>query len=345
MRPKLISRPFVLYVAKPDRPAFLQHMERCRSGLAGVISELTLQPRGAGRRPLPVQLSSTPIRRAGSLAVRFRTIVSDLSERRRAEDQLTAYQERLRAMSAELSITEERERRRIALALHDNLGQVLALARIKLGTLRKELPESEKLLELQQLLGEAIQQTRQLTLELSPPTLYTLGLPAAVEWLGELFRKHGLEVQVVSDLSVPPTDDIKSLLFQAVRELLTNVVKHARAKRATVTLGTKGDCVEVIVDDDGVGYPRTNGAKRREAASDGAGSASNGDGSGFGLFNLRTRIEYLGGKFLLESHPGGGRGPVDRALQLPAPGSRLPAAGCQPLGRLPAPGDARSRTE
>ena len=136
-------------------------------------------------------------------------------------------------------------------------------------------------------------QTRSLTLELSPPILYEIGLEAAIEWLAERTqRDHGLLATVCDDgQSKPLPEEFRAELFNAVRELLFNVVKHARAKSVGIRLSRCGDMYEIVIEDDGIGFE----ANMQVATS-----------SGFGLFSIRDRISHLGGRFQVDSAPGRG---------------------------------------
>src|SRR5687768_16930330 len=299
-RERLIGMPLMPHVVKEDRKAFLKHMMRCRGGELRVTTELRVRPRMA--LPIHVHLTSRPGPLTANGRQTYRTALVDVPALKERDAELEEYRQRLRSLTSELATTEERERRRIATALHDNLGQVLALTRIKLGGLPKMLtpdlnqdgPASRTMAEVQQLVADAIKQTRSLTMELSPPVL-SLGLEAAVEWLAEQNRGHGLAVEVRSFLrSLQLPEEVKILLFEAVRELLNNVIKHARATRAVVTLRNLGGRVEASVEDDGVGISKTSDDPLLMR------------GDGFGLFSLRTRMEYLGGSLHIAAPPEGG---------------------------------------
>jgi len=224
-------------------------------------------------------------------------MVEDVTSRKQAEAEIRTYQQQLRSMASELSLTEERERRRLATELHDHVGQILALAQIKLGAL-KESAGSTALAgpmdEIRRLIEQTIQYTRSLTFELSPPILYDLGFEAAVEWLAEMMQEqHGLRIEVQTDKGPKPLDDeIRVLLFQAVRELLVNVIKHAQATRVRVGIGREGTSLRIKVEDNGVGLPVSLDAPLA--------------GRGFGLFSIRERLKYLGGHLEAESEPGQG---------------------------------------
>lgn len=202
----------------------------------------------------------------------------------------------LRRLAAEVTLAEERERRRIAEDLHDHLGQALALMKIRLQGLRGDAVfggHGAALEELVALSDQAIRYTRGLTFELSPPILYELGLGPALEWLGEdTARRHGLRVTVKDRARASLPDDLKVMLWKSVRELLHNVVKHAQARRVDVTLTARDGLVVVEVVDDGRGFDA--GAARRDA------------GDRFGLFSIEERLRQLGGSLELDSAPGRG---------------------------------------
>lgn len=226
-------------------------------------------------------------------------IVEDINERKRTEDEIRAYQEQLRAMASEISLVEERERRRLATDLHDNIGQTLALAQIKLGEF-KELAESNamsgSLDEIRQLVELAIKSSRELTFELSPPILYDLGFESAVEWFGDYLQEHhGLQVSVQADEHYKPLgNETMVLLFQMVRELMLNAAKHAQGQKVEVSIRRDGDNLLIDVTDDGVGFHRQQLETSREKPR------------GFGLFSIRERIECIGGSIRIDSRPNRG---------------------------------------
>jgi PAS domain S-box-containing protein len=226
---------------------------------------------------------------------------SEVEERLRTEQSLMKHQWQLRKLSSALVQTEERERRRISTAIHDGIGQTLAATKIKLGAIRSSLPSDEllgQLDEVRDLISSAIQETRTLTFELSLPVLYEIGLKPALEWLAEQYqRKYGLPVTINADgceeaLDVPD----RVFLFQAVRELCFNVVKHARATQAMVSIHSEGDSgiIRCEVADDGAGFDVKKDAQTADAQM------------GFGLFRIREQLRQCGGLLALETNPGSG---------------------------------------
>jgi signal transduction histidine kinase len=220
--------------------------------------------------------------------------VTDVTQRRRAEEEIHAYQVRLQHMAFDAAVTEERERRRLAIELHDWIGQDLALAKIKLTPLRGELAgEPRKAVDgAVELLEKAIDDSRTLVFELSPPVLYDLGLKEALAWLAEdVEKRHGLQIEVTDDGADKPLDDAaKAVVFRAVRELVMNVLKHAKAPAAKVSLRRADDHVQIDVEDRGVGFDP-------DTPSD---QASRG---GFGLLSVREQVGRLGGTLKIESAP------------------------------------------
>ncbi len=223
----------------------------------------------------------------------------EIEEKRRAEQDLIASRDQLRSLATELVVTEERERRALARDLHDSVAQLLALSKLEVEDLRTRTEDGAAATTLDNvrdhLLG-AIAQTRTLMFNLSPPALYARGLGPALENLGEQLEKlHGISI-TLADEEAPPdlAEDLRILLYRAVRELLLNVVKHARAGEVTVSLRAERDGLTVVVADDGVGFEAaaTMAASRRSPS--------------FGLFSIRERLDHLGGGFQVDSTPGRG---------------------------------------
>jgi PAS domain S-box-containing protein len=231
---------------------------------------------------------------SGQLIVSF---VTDISRRREAEQKIRDYQGKLQKMAFEAAVAEERERRRIAVDLHDRIGQSLALAQIKLSSVREAVSGAPRAAidEAVELIAQSVTDTRTLTFELSPPVLYDLGLKEALAWLvEEVEKQHGLRIELVDDAADKPLDDATAaLVFRAVRELLMNVLKHAKAGTARVSLRRTNDDVDIEVEDKGVGFDATDLAPRPGSG-------------GFGLFSVREQINRLGGTVEVVSAPAQG---------------------------------------
>ncbi|WP_306600888.1 PocR ligand-binding domain-containing protein [Geothrix sp. 21YS21S-2] len=214
-----------------------------------------------------------------------------VSERTGESEQLAS---ELRALVAELAGTEQRERKHLADILHDHLQQFLVAARLQLtlvpGEKKAGLPARVQVVD--SILQEALAASRSLAVELCPPVLSQAGLVPALVWLAQrteessLFRVH---VRAGSPIE-PRSETVRFLLFQSVRELLLNAVKHSGGKEAWLTLDRlEGGWIRITVEDRGRGFPPGITASRT-------------DGS-FGLFNIRQRLGCLGGRVEIESHP------------------------------------------
>jgi two-component system NarL family sensor kinase len=222
--------------------------------------------------------------------------LSERSHRRSVEQRLVLSQKELRSLTTELALSEERERRKIAQAIHDKIGQVMAIVNIKIQALLAATPDAELariLSDIQELISEVIKDSRSLTFDLSPPILYELGFKAALEWFVERVEEQfGFIVHLNCQLrELPLSLEWRVMLFLAARELLINVAKHARAKSAQISVEKKNQAVIVTVRDDGVGMDMTRfkrGAASRE---------------GFGLFSIQERMKHMGGRFDISSKP------------------------------------------
>ena len=226
-------------------------------------------------------------------------LIENISERRQAEEKILNYQTLLRSLTSNSSLAEEHNRRRLATDLHDHIGQVLSLTKIKLSELEESLShnENESLLkDIANSIEQTIKYTRSLMFEISPPILYDLGFEETIEWLSERFtRQHGVKIQLIKDQQPKPLNTEASiLLFQAVRELLSNVVKHASATLVNISIEIDGNDLRVMVEDNGVGFdPRILDPQLTQT-------------KGLGLFSICERLGYLGGCLEIESKPGQG---------------------------------------
>jgi PAS domain S-box-containing protein len=233
--------------------------------------------------------------------VHFLTYIRDITNRKLNEEKLREYQESLRQLANELNTTEERERKRFAADLHDHIGQSLVLAKLelgRLGELTNPLDENVRssIERLDDTMDQAIHETRSLTQDLSPQVLYAFGFDAALEWLAEnMQERYELVCHIESrNKPTPLNNDCAVVAFQAVRELLINVVKHAGIKEASVCVTRTESAVVIEVEDHGKGFVADKLVLPRS------------HGGGFGLFSIRERLSLLGGRLEIHSKPAGG---------------------------------------
>jgi PAS domain S-box-containing protein len=203
----------------------------------------------------------------------------------------------LRKLASELVLAEERERKRLAVTLHDEVAQTLAAARMRVDLMRSISGGDafrQTFEEAQELLSHAIRQTRALMKDISNPVLYDMGLRSAVEALAEQIRdRHGIQVKCsfegpLSSLS----QDLNVMIFQVVKELLQNVVKHSGARGATIRINEDKESVRTIVADDGEGFD-INDINAPDYVE-----------GGFGLFSIRERVKSFNGSIQIKSKPG-----------------------------------------
>ncbi len=237
--------------------------------------------------------------RTDDLAHTVETLQEEVERRIRAEKVLRGQSAQLRAMASELTLAEQRERGRLAKILHDGLQQILVGANLHIEMLQRvDHPRVQSgAAAVRALIQEAIETSRSLTAELSPPILREGGLVAGLQWLVRWMEdKHRLHVDLDAPDAIPRlSDDTAILLFQTIRELLFNVVKHAGVSEARVEVAKEGEQVRVIVADRGQGF-----------AFEGADASQETVGSGLGLLSIHERIGYMGGKVHVESVPGQG---------------------------------------
>lgn len=220
---------------------------------------------------------------------------AEIEERERTEGRLRAAQNNLRAMASEIILADEKSRKQFATELHDSVIQTLGAAKMRTHMFQDLIPKKvvTQFAEVQELLSQAIKESRQIMAELSPPVLSELGFIPAMEWLTEQFSsQNGVEIKFKArngQSTEPLVHEVQVLLFQATRELLMNIVKHSKAKMAMVLIVQKKDTIRVTVKDDGVGFHGK--VSFRE------------DKGGFGLFSIRERLRYLGGQLIIESKP------------------------------------------
>jgi PAS domain S-box-containing protein len=186
-------------------------------------------------------LEERVLQRTTELAKAIRNLRDENEQRKKAEEMLLKSQKELRLLASEQALAEERVRRRLATDVHDNISQNLAATKLSLSSLRDSVSSSEfanPLDEAIELLSQTIENTRSLTVELSPPVLYDLGLEAAVKWLlRRMKRLHSLSGKLeLHGTFETLRHNVEILLFQAIRELLFNVVKHAKALNVIVSI-------------------------------------------------------------------------------------------------------------
>lgn len=224
-------------------------------------------------------------------------ILHDITQRTRAQEEVTRANDELRELSLAMIEVREAERTRIARELHDELGQVLTALKMDVELFSTKIPPDradlvEHAASMNRLLDSTVATTRRISSDLRPLVLDDLGLGAAAEWLLEgLAQRAGIAFELKMDPSCAELGEpYASMLFRVMQESLTNVARHARATRVTVRLMREGDDAVLTVSDNGVGMKADSRAK---------------PGS-FGLRGIRERVLLLGGKLAIVDEISGG---------------------------------------
>ena len=243
--------------------------------------------------PLPVHLSLNPLRLESTRAVCL--IASDLSEAKRAEQELRASSEQLRNLAARLLSVREEERTRIAREIHDELGQSLTAVKIDLAWLASRLSGRngrmhERIRSTRQLADGIIHSVRRISTNLRPAVL-DLGLAAALEWQAQEFQtRTGIQCKLRLPAREVGAPHVSTALFRIFQETLTNVARHAKATRTEVVLHKQRDRLVLLIRDNGRGFDPADPSLLKS----------------LGLLGMRERAAVLGGQVNVSSAPGKG---------------------------------------
>ncbi|MEI7436863.1 MAG: PAS domain S-box protein [bacterium] len=228
-------------------------------------------------------------------------IGTDVTARRQLEAESLIYQQRLRNLAERLTATEEEDRWRISSYIHDTILQDLSLATLRLGLITQAQSDLQsqavpgQLLQLRSLLNTTIDECRMVMSDQTPPLLYELGLiPALNEFASQLKTKHGAQL-IVEDIGQEKymPHSLRGLLFESIRELIMNAIKHAGPCVIYVSVNHRDNGLLISVNDNGKGFAAE---KVRKPSRSG----------GFGLFSIRQRLEGMAGQLEIESAPGKG---------------------------------------
>jgi PAS domain S-box-containing protein len=293
----VLGRPLSQLVPEGVREAHVLHMDRfmCTKGESRAMAsniEITGLRSDGTEFPIESTISQTLIEGKPQLTA----VLRDITQRRRAEENLREMNRQLRSLSASLQEVREQERTRIAMELHDELGQQLTGLKLELSWLGGRLKEGrqatpDEVGAMRRMLDAAIASVRRIATELRPLILDDLGFGEAVAWqTSEFAKRSGLEITLDLQAEELVKDDVlATALFRIVQESLTNVVRHAGASRVQVRLARDEDHLVLTVVDNGSGIaggPRT--------------------GSGIGLVSMRERATALGGQLSIAGVAGVG---------------------------------------
>jgi signal transduction histidine kinase len=252
------------------------------------------------------QFTRASLDKAITNAIEKIALKRDLAEKQRKLAEQAVYLEEknreIRMLASELTLAEQRERRRISQFLHDSLQQTLYGLRVRTHLIQLDAPDElmqksqEHFQDMDQLINQAIDSIRTLTIELSPPVLKGEGLDVAFEWLAVQMRElHNLNIELkFSGNCRVASEDLRVLVFQLARELLFNVVKHAGVNQAKLEMFEQNGQLVIHIKDEGVGFDVGVMAESQDHRT------------GFGLYSVRERLSLFGGRLEIESKPGQG---------------------------------------
>lgn len=297
---ELLSRSFLEFIHPDDRDATLSEVRKLSTGRRAVHFENRYRHANGSYRWL--LWNTAPVAKEGLL---YATAL-DITERKRADERLRKFQQasarrfsenerKLQALANRLVLAEENERRRIARGLHDDVGQILLIAKMAVDELEGNLIGDERsaVREVQELLDNAVRSTRSLTFDLASEALYDVGLGAAMQSLCERAQKQsGIKFQPPESLHGNPIpESVRVILYRVGRELIQNIVKHSRAQTAKLSLTLRDGLVRLTVEDDGCGFDVTKQRQDWNAKSS------------FGLFSIEQQLRPLGGQLEIHSTP------------------------------------------
>ena len=299
-RDELMAQPILFFVHPDDQEVIRQALIRLQGGEPVHGLENRFRCRNGSYRWL--SWSSFPY---ADRKLVF-SVVRDISSQKQAEKKLLDYQERLRSLSNQMSLVEDRQRRQLASAIHDGLAQQLFGIRAQVTLLKypEKVGDLKPVVEnILQVLDDTMADARNLSFELFPPVLQELGLEAALKWLAHQFTERTgvpCHVKIEGDREGEDDEmapDVRAMAYQSVRELLANVQKHAEADRIDISLNCAEGLQTIIVEDNGKGFELEREEDRTPRLR---------VDEGFGLFSIRERLRSIGGRMLVDSRPGQG---------------------------------------
>ena len=287
---QLARQPMMMYFAQEQHQALCAHLHALQRGAADIVEpckewQAVIQPRGG--EAVSVAISCSPVHEPHGNVTAIRWLIRDITERKKAEEEVASSRLQLRLLSAHLQAAREDERAEVAREIHDEFGQALTALKLQLTWLDRHLL-TDDLVELQRKVRSMVEQVdknidlvRHLSTSLRPPGLDDLGLLATVEWYAEQFEKRtGIRCHLdVHPLPVELSREGMTAIFRIYQEALTNVSRHAQAAHVHIRLKEHNELVVLEVIDDG------KGISKKQLTSSGA----------LGIIGMRERALQLGG--------------------------------------------------
>ncbi|ARV15969.1 hypothetical protein BTO07_12800 [Polaribacter sp. SA4-12] len=279
-------------VHKDDIQSLVDAMEQRITN--GVEDAATFRVRHKQGHYIWLESLSSPVYKDNEISY-FVTSSRDVTEWVLARLEIQKYQTSLQQMTTEMTLIEEKQKKEIASNIHDHLSQSLVISKMKINEMKKKselkiINEDLKFIESH--ISEALENSRKITYELSPPVLYQLGIIDALNWLLEdVEATHKIECIVNSNVNSIKLSDANSiLLYRCIQEVIKNAVKYANASLLTLNLDKNKLGINIILTDNGGGFDTST-----------LNDYQNHSGSGFGLFAVQERVKNIQGEFTITS--------------------------------------------
>lgn len=297
-RDEMLGRPLTFFLGEADQGVYKEQVARRRGGEVGSYELSWLKK---DRQTILTLVSPKPIfNERGQFKGSF-AVVTDITERKQAEEALKESERQLRSLSSELLTAQETERKRISRELHDELGQSLTVMKLRLNYIEKNLLKHQADLKQEcengvQYIDQVIENIRRLSRDLSPTILDDFGLSAALRWLiGNFAKSYTIKVilnMIDVDSLLPPDSHV--VVYRTIQEALTNIGKHSRAKTVSIVIRQDGNAVMFSIEDDGIGFDERVTTVRSP------------EEEGLGLATMKGRAQMVGGILQIRTQEGKG---------------------------------------
>ena len=224
-------------------------------------------------------------------------LIGEAINRFNLEEELKDSEGRLRYLSSQLLAVQENERRRIAVELHDSIGQMLTAIKFKIESILQEKNKKKSLETLVPLVRETIEETRRIQMDLRPSTLDDLGVLATLEWFCREYQKIYSNIRIEKEIGLQENEvsaPLKTAIYRLTQEAFNNIAKHSKADLIHLSLQTMEGRIELIIKDNGIGFGSEEILSSEKPKK------------GLGLTSMRERAELSGGTFAIETTPGAG---------------------------------------